>query len=65
MPTISDLIHSVATDQLSTATDSVHELLGQRVLQALDTHKQDIASALFQDAPTNTTDVTDTTETTE
>jgi len=48
MSNISDLIQSVATDKLTDATGSVHELLGQRVLDALDTRKQEIASALFQ-----------------
>lgn len=55
MPTISDFIQSVATDQLADATNSIHDLLGQRVLQALDTHKYEIASTLFQ----NTTDTSE------
>jgi hypothetical protein len=48
MPTINDFIQSVATDHLTDATSSIHDLLGQRVLQALDTRKQEIAGALFQ-----------------
>lgn len=51
MSTINDLIQSVASDQLSDATNSAHDLLGQRVLHALDTRKHEIASALFQDTP--------------
>lgn len=49
MNTISDLIQSVVTDRLADATTSAHDLLGQRVLQALDTRKHEIASSLFQD----------------
>lgn len=56
MPTISDMIHSIATDQLADATTIAHDVLGQRVLQALDTHKHDIAASLFQDAPTEPTE---------
>ena len=50
MSSINDLIQSVASDQLSDATNSVHDLLGNRVLQALDTSKHEIASSLFQDS---------------
>ncbi len=48
MSTINDIIYSVASEQLSDATSSVHDLLGQRVIQALDTRKHEIASILFQ-----------------
>lgn len=48
MSSISDFIQSVASDQLVDATNVVHDLLGQRVLNALDTRKHDIASVLFQ-----------------
>ena len=50
MSSINDLIQSVASDQLSDAINSVHDLLGNRVLQALDTRKHEIASSLFQDS---------------
>lgn len=48
MSSISDFIQSVATDRLADATNSFQDLVGQRVLQALDTRKHEIASSLFQ-----------------
>jgi hypothetical protein len=44
---IADAITLVANDQAGEATGLVHDILGARVLDALQTHKQQIAQTLF------------------
>lgn len=44
---ISDAITLVANDQAGEATSLVHDLLGARVLDALQSHKETIAQSLF------------------
>lgn len=44
---ISDAITLVANDQAGEATGLVHDLLGARVLDSLQNHKQEIAKTLF------------------
>jgi TRAP-type C4-dicarboxylate transport system substrate-binding protein len=44
---IADAITLVANDQAGEATGLVHDLLGARVLDALQSHKQQIAQTLF------------------
>jgi TRAP-type C4-dicarboxylate transport system substrate-binding protein len=44
---IADCITLVANDQAGEATGLVHDLLGARVLDALQSHKQEIAKTLF------------------
>lgn len=44
---IADTINLVANQQYADATSIVHDLLGNRVMAALETHKQSIAQNLF------------------
>jgi hypothetical protein len=44
---IADVITLVANGQAGEATGLVHDLLGARVLDALQSHKQEIAQTLF------------------
>lgn len=46
-PAIADVITLVANDQYAEASPIIHDLLGARVLDAMQSHKQTIAQSLF------------------
>lgn len=47
MTTPHDVLGFITNDQLADATHALHDVLGQKVLSALEDRKMDIASQLF------------------
>lgn len=47
MTTPHDVLSFIASDQLVDATHALHDVLGQKVLNALEDRKIDIANQLF------------------